>query len=67
MREDAMTDQEHVLAALRQVGLIIAEHIESGLCDADEAIAELVTLLDTEELANAINRLEHGFGLRVVK
>jgi len=62
-----MTDQELVLSALRQVGLIIAEHLELGVTDADETITALVKLLDTKELADAINRLERGFGLRVVK
>jgi len=62
-----MTDQELVLSALRQVGLIIAEHLELGMTDADEVITRLVAVMDTNELAEAINRLERGFGLRVVK
>jgi hypothetical protein len=62
----AMTDQGLVLSAMRQVGLIIAEHLELGT-DADEVITRLVAVLDTNELAEAINRLERGFGLRVVK
>ena len=62
-----MTDQELVLAALRQVGSIIAEHLEATASDSDKVIAELVAILDTEELANALNRLERRFGLRVVK
>lgn len=62
-----MTDQELIFAALRQVGLIIAEHLESGTIDADETITNLVAILDTEELAAAMNRVERGFGLRVVK
>jgi hypothetical protein len=57
-----MPDQELVLAALRQVGLIIAEHLELGMTDADETITRLVAVLDTKELADAINRLERGFG-----
>jgi len=63
----AMTDQELVLSALRQVGLIIAEHLELRMTDADETITQLVAVLDTTELADAIDRLERGFGLRVVK
>ena len=62
-----MTDQELVLSALRQVGLIIAEHLELGVTDADEVVTRLVAVLDTNELAEAIRRLERGFGLRVVK
>jgi hypothetical protein len=63
----AVTDQELILAALRQVGWIVAEHIESGASDPDEAITRVIAVLDTEELADAINRLEHTQGLRVVK
>ena len=62
-----MTDQELVLTSLRQVGSIIAEHLESPTSDAEEAIGKLVAVLDTQELASAINRMERGFGLRVVK
>jgi hypothetical protein len=56
-----MNDQELVLE-LRQIGLIIAEDIEAGMSDADEAIAQLVKLLDTQELADAINRLRPSRG-----
>jgi hypothetical protein len=62
-----MTDQELIFSALRQVGVIVAEHLESGTPNADEAITQLVALLDTPELAAAMNRVERGFGLRVVK
>ena len=62
-----MTDQQLVLAALRQVGSIIAEHLEATRSDADEVVARLVAVLDTQELAAAIERLERGYGLRVVK
>jgi hypothetical protein len=62
-----MTDQELVSSALRQVGLIIAEHLESKVSEADETISHLVAVLDTKELADAINRLERGYGLRVIK
>jgi hypothetical protein len=51
-----MTDQELVLSALRQVGLIIAEHLKLGMTDADETVTQLTALLDTTELADAINR-----------
>ena len=59
-----MTDQELIFAALRQVGSIIAEHFESGPRDADEVITQLVAVLDTPELAAAMNRVECGYGLR---
>ena len=62
-----MTDQELIFSALRQVGLIVAEHLETPTSDADEVITQLVAVLDTEELAAAMNRVERGYGLRVVK
>ena len=62
-----MTDQELIFSALRQVGLIVAEHLESGARDADEAITQKIAVLDTQELAAAMNRVERGYGLQVVK
>jgi hypothetical protein len=62
-----MSDQELIFAALRQVGLIVAEHLEVGTSDTDEAITQLVAVLDTPELAAAMNRVERGYGLRMLK
>jgi hypothetical protein len=62
-----MTDQELIFCALRQVGLIVAEHLESETPDTDRAITQLVAVLDTPELADAMNRVERGFALKVVK
>lgn len=62
-----MTDQELIFCALRQIGLIVAEHLESGSSDTDQVVTQLVAVLDTQELADAMNRVERGFGLRVVK
>ena len=62
-----MTDQELIFSALRQVGLIVAEHLKSGASDADETITQLIAVLDTKELAAAMNRVERGYGLRMVK
>jgi hypothetical protein len=62
-----MTDQQLVVAAMRQVGLIVAEHLELGMHDADDVITQLVAVLDTQELAEAMNRLERRCELRVVR
>ncbi|MGO8913796.1 MAG: hypothetical protein ACLQDM_31355 [Bradyrhizobium sp.] len=62
-----MTDQDLIFCALRQVGVIIAEHLESASSDADEVVSQLIAVLDTEELAAAMNRVERRSGLRVVK
>lgn len=62
-----MTDQDLIFCALRQVGVIIGEHLELGSSDADEVVTQLIAVLDTEELAAAMNRVERRSGLRVVK
>jgi hypothetical protein len=62
-----MIDQELLISTLREAGLIIANYLEPGPRDADEVITQLVAVLDTQELANAIERLDEGSGLRVVK
>jgi hypothetical protein len=62
-----MTDQELIFQALRQVGSIVAEYLLSGATDADETITQLIAVLDTQELAEAMNRMERGYGLRVMK
>ena len=59
-----MTDQELIIMALRQSGVIVAEHLEPR--DADKAITRLIGLLDRQDLAAAMDRLE-THGLRVVK
>ena len=61
-----MTDKELLISTLREACLIIANYLESGPRDADEVITQLIAVLDTQELANAIERIE-GRGLRVVK
>jgi hypothetical protein len=48
-----MTDQRLLIAAVREMGRIIAEHIEPDGRDADETISRLIAVLDTEDLAHA--------------
>lgn len=62
-----MTDQELVVTALREVRSIIADHLEQNTADPADTIAQLVAVLDTQELADAMTRLERGYGLRVIK
>jgi hypothetical protein len=52
---------------LRLAGQIIGEYLEPGLHDADETLNRLIAVLDSQDLAGAIGRLEKGHGLRVVK
>jgi hypothetical protein len=63
---------ELLIAALRKAGTIIAKYLESGATlaptdHAQETIRQLIAALDNEDLARAIERLEKGHGLRVVK
>jgi hypothetical protein len=62
-----MTDQELLILALREAGQILCEYLEPGPRDADETITRLIAVLDSQELALAVARLEKGYGLRVVK
>ena len=55
-----MTDQKLIVGTLRQVGVILGEHMEVRTANADEVINELIALLETQELADAMGRLERG-------
>ena len=65
--EGSMTDQELIVSTLRKAGRIIGEYIEPGPRDPDETIAQLIAVLDNQDVARAIDRLEKGHGLRVEK
>jgi hypothetical protein len=56
--EASMTDQELLISTLREACLIIAKYLKPGPRDADEVITQLIEVLDTQELANAIERIE---------
>jgi hypothetical protein len=61
-----VTDQELIIFALKDVGTIIAEHLERGRSrDPEETLTRLIRTLDRPEIQRAIRRLEQG--LRVVK
>jgi hypothetical protein len=62
-----VTDQQLLIAAIRKAGLIIAEHLEPDGPDAAHTLSRLIAVLDAEDLARAVERLEKGHGLRVVK
>ena len=56
----------HQILQLFWIGLTFVKHLE-GTKGANEAITQLIAVLDTRELADAMNRVERGYGLRVVK
>jgi hypothetical protein len=62
-----VTDQQLLISILHEVGRIIAESLEPGPPDAEQTLTRLIAVLDTEELARSIERLERGRGLRLVK
>ena len=52
-----MTDQERAISTLRLAGQIIGEYLEPGPRDAEETLARLIALLDSQDLARALNGL----------
>lgn len=63
-----MTDQELTLKALNDAAEIIAAYLEPGHPrNAEATLDRLIVLLGNQQLAEAVDRLEAGFGLRVVK
>jgi hypothetical protein len=63
-----MNDQATILIALNEAAFIIADHFEPGLArDPTATIKKLIEVLDSQELAAAITRMEKEVWLRVVK
>ncbi len=62
-----MTDQELLISTLREAGRIIGEYVEPGPRDAEQTLSRLIAVLDSLDLARAIERIENGHGLRAVK
>ena len=62
-----MKDQAIVVTALNEAALIIGDHLEPGPKDPIATINRLIEVLDNQELAAAIERMEKGYGLKVVK
>jgi hypothetical protein len=62
-----MTDQALLVSTLREAGRIIGEYIEPGPRDAEQTLFRLIAVLERQDLARAIERLEKGHGFQVVK
>ena len=62
-----VTDEELIVHAVRDAQLLLAEHIERGPIDAEEAISQLLEILDRQDVVAATNRLCHEYGLRPLK
>jgi hypothetical protein len=54
-----MNDQAIVTAALNQATMIVGDYLQPGLrVDPDETLTRLILVLDNQELAAAIKRIE---------
>ena len=59
-----VTDEELIVRAMRDAQSLLAEHIERGPFDAEQAITELLEVIDRQDVVAATNRLCNQFGLR---
>jgi hypothetical protein len=62
-----IADEEVIVRAMRDAQMLLTEHIERGACDAEEAISQLLEILDRQNVVAATNRLCSEYGLRPVK
>jgi hypothetical protein len=63
-----MKDRDIVDTALRKAALILGDYLEPGYpSDSLATIRRLIGVLDSQELAAAIKRLDERHGLKVVK
>lgn len=61
-------DQKLTLDALNEAAHVISEYLESAPPgDPQKTLDQLIELLGNQKLAEAVDRLEAGFCLRVVK
>jgi len=62
-----MTDEELIVQAMRNAQSLLAEHIDRGPFDAEEALTELSEILDRPDVVAATDRLCREYGLRPLK
>jgi hypothetical protein len=58
-----MTVQDLLIFTVRKASRIISDHLEPGPRDSEQTLMRLIELLDRQDLASAIERLEAGQGL----
>jgi hypothetical protein len=59
-----MTDQEVLISTLREARRIISEY--TGPANANQTLTQLIAVLDRQDVAHAIERLEKGHEFRDV-
>ena len=62
-----MTDEQIVLKAFDDLLKLAAGYIEPGSHNAEATLNKMIEIIDSNEVVAAAERLEKGFGLRVVK
>jgi len=60
-----LSDEELTLMAIREAQLILADYIHPGPRDAEKTLNELLSVLDRNDVVEAVDRLEAGTGMRV--
>jgi predicted ArsR family transcriptional regulator len=61
------TDEELIARAMRDAQSVLAEYIERGPSDPEEAISQLMDILDRQNVVAATRRLCNDFGLRPLR
>jgi len=61
------TDEELIVYAMRNAQSLLAEHIDRGPFDAEEALTQLSEILDRPDVVAATDRLCREYGLRPLK
>jgi hypothetical protein len=53
------------LSAIREAQLILAEYVQPGPRDAEKTINDLLSVLDRDDVVEAVDRLKAGTGMGV--
>ena len=59
-----MSDEELIVHTMRKAQSLLAEHIDRGAYDAEEALTQLLEILDRQDVVAATDRLCREYGLR---
>jgi hypothetical protein len=62
-----ITDEELIVHAMRNAQSLLAEHIDRGPFDAEEALTQLLEILDRPDVVAATDRLCREYGLRPLR
>jgi hypothetical protein len=60
-----LSDEELTLYAIREAQLILADYVHPGPRDPDQTINALLSVLDRDDVVEAVDRLEASTGMRL--